>query len=131
MKTPHRNKKGQFAKKGTHTIDGDLVVKGTVSSTAFTALDPRPPELIKVGISGKHQLPREAPPMPVTPTKKPWYKSKTVLGIVMFVVGWGLGLIGVDPDIIKDGIQFDDVVVILGALIALYGRKVANQPLGT
>ena len=60
---------------------------------------------------------------------KPWYKSKTMLGLALTAVGVVLGV--ADPEAFSAELTEAIVRVfeIVGLAIAAYGRKVAKGPL--
>lgn len=60
------------------------------------------------------------------PAKKPFYKSKRIWGLVAAAAGY-LGLS--DAQILADGIQPDEIVIIGGWVLALIGSIVAKKPI--
>lgn len=80
---------------------------------------------------------RPAPAMPETPApeSKPWWASKTIVGILVaifwFVADPIAGMLGVELGFLKDGFQIPDDFVPLAALaVALWGRLVATKRIG-
>jgi hypothetical protein len=76
----------------------------------------------------------ETPAPPVTATK-PWWTSKTIIGILVAVF-WFIAppiasVLGIDITFLKDGFQVPDDFLPLAALaVALWGRLFATKRIG-
>ena len=59
-------------------------------------------------------------PLPNPKNTKPWYKSKTI---------WGLILIAVGEVLEKQGAQYAEALILIGIILATVGRILANAKL--
>ena len=71
----------------------------------------------------------------VTENKKPWWKSKTIIGgavVLVVTIAEALGLVGdISPD--DKALVTDNILKVLtgiGGVVAIYGRVKAEQKIG-
>lgn len=100
-------------------------------------IDPKPPAVLPTQPPEQHLRP--APPMPETPApapeSKPWWASKTILGILVtlfwLVADPIAAFFGADIAFLKDGFQVpEDFVPLVALVVAAWGRITASKKIG-